>query len=186
MRINTLSAVSLCVLFSACSQDSQQVESDPEIPLISAAASGDLPQLQQLLENKPEIDIRDHCEWTPLMKASLNGHLKVVETLLLAGAEANLTDRGGYSPLMLAASNNHAAVVGLLLEYGAEVNQVEDTNGWTALIWAAKQGHQATVIALLEHGAATKLKDHSDKTAKAWAQKGGFDTIVDLIDKSES
>ena len=185
MRTTICYLVSLSFLLSACEQTSQQSDAEGVNPLISAAETGDLTLLDQLIEKNSLIDVRDQCEWTPLMKAALNGHLKSVQSLLLAGAEPNLTEKGGYSPLMLAASNNHSNIVRILLEYGANANQIENTNGWTALIWAAKQGHQKTIKTLLQHRANTNHRDYSGKTAKDWALEGKYNRVIDLIDQSD-
>jgi ankyrin repeat protein len=184
MRNSCLLLIPCLLLISACNQAPQEIDASQTPPLLSAAESGDIHTLDQLLKSGYEVDSRDSCQWTPLMKASLNGHLESVKRLIAAGAAVNLMDQGGYTAMMLAASNNHAEIVQLLLEHGAEVNQVENTNGWTALIWAANQGHLETIKVLLDHQANPGLKDHALKTAEDWAMEKGFEHITSLIRRS--
>jgi uncharacterized protein len=160
-----------------CGENSNQLEEGTTPPLITAAETGDLATLKQLLQQQP-ADVYDSCQWTPLMKASLNGHTAAAEQLLASRASVDLGDKGGYTALMLAASNNHAPLIRLLLQNGAEINHQEQTQGWTALIWAAKRGHSDTVGVLLEMGADKTIRDHKGITAQEWALKNDHADIA--------
>lgn len=179
-RIRILLPWILGLALAGCGEETTLAESDAPA-LIVAAEHNDLAQLDRLLNDKPAVDVRDHCEWTPLMKAALNGHLQVAERLLAAGAQTGLGDKGGYTALMLAASNNHAGLVRLLLEYGADPNHRERTHGWTALIWAAKRGHLASVDALLQAGADTRFLDNDHMSALDWALQNKHAPIAQLL-----
>lgn len=121
-------------------------------PLVTAAETGDLAAVEQLLGKNGSADLRDSCDWTALMKAALNGHKDIVQRLIAHGAEIDAVDEGGYTALMLAASNNHLEIVGFLLQAGANINHHEHTNGWTASSWASRQGHGDMVALLKKHG----------------------------------
>ncbi len=174
----------LCILaivlqLLGCGQENSQHETSTP-PLITAAESGDLATLKQLLQNN-SADSYDSCQWTPLMKASLNGHHEVAVELLTARASVDLGDKGGYTALMLAASNNHHTLARLLLENGADINHQESTQGWTALIWSAKRGHLETVKVLMGAGADIRIRDNSGMHAGDWAVKNHHRDIARLL-----
>jgi ankyrin repeat protein len=172
----------LSLLLLGCGQQPEEAPStDP--PLITAAESGDMGRLEQLLSASDNPNVRDSCQWTPLMKAAHNGHLPVVERLLLLNAEVDLADKGGYTALLLAASNNHVAIIERLHAAGANLDQQEQTNGWTALIWAATKGHKASVERLLALGANPNLKDFKGRTARDWAELQQHEEILPLCVK---
>ncbi|MCP3668916.1 MAG: ankyrin repeat domain-containing protein [Gammaproteobacteria bacterium] len=175
--------LTLSAILMGCGQESNQPEETSTPALISAAESGDLATLKQLLQQQ-QADVYDSCQWTPLMKASLNGHREVAEQLLFSQASIDLSDKRGYTALMLAASNNHWELVELLLRQGADINHVELTQGWTALIWSAKRGHLDTVRVLLDQGANTTIKDHQGKTARDWALSNKHINISQMISGS--
>lgn len=172
----------LSFLLLACGNDREQDTSKDSVPaLVTAAETGDLTQVEQLLAESSQTDVVDSCQWTPLMKAALNGHIAVVERLLAEGADVNLTDKGGYTALHLAASNNHADIVEMLLQRGAEVDAREQTMGWTALLWAAKEGHRESVAVLLQHGANIELPDFQGATPLDWAKRNQHVDVVELL-----
>ncbi len=176
----TIYLLTLSAVLMGCGQESNQPEETTTPALISAAESGDLTTLKQLLQQQ-QADVYDSCQWTPLMKASLNGHREVAEQLLISQASIDLGDQGGYTALMLAASNNHWELVELLLRQGADINHVELTQGWTALIWSAKRGHLDTVKVLLSQGADTTIQDHQGRTARNWAVSNNHIKISQLL-----
>ncbi|MEN8177051.1 MAG: ankyrin repeat domain-containing protein [Pseudomonadota bacterium] len=184
MQIALLPIWLLIFILTGCSETEPTPGTDIDPPLITAAESGDISALSQLLGERPVIDVRDACQWTPLMKAALNGHLQAARQLVAAGASIDLTDKGGYTAMMLAASNNHSEVVEFLLGKDADVDQAENTAGWTALIWAAKLGHFETVKILLDHKANPNLADFKGKRAIDWAIAGNFEAISSLLTAS--
>ncbi|MDJ0832207.1 MAG: ankyrin repeat domain-containing protein [Gammaproteobacteria bacterium] len=157
---------------------------DQPLSLLDAAEQGDLQSMDDFLQGRQLLNMRDACRWKPLMKAALNGHYPAVKKLLDKGAEVDLVDKGGYTAMMLAASNNFADVVELLLENGAEVDHVEQTHGWSALIWSAKRGHVETVEVLLQHEADRSIRDDKQMSALQYAEQNGFDGIVRLLTAS--
>lgn len=69
------------------------------LPLLLAAGSGDLDELNDLIARGMDVNARDqrgdHPGWTVLMTAAEAGHLEVVEALLAAGAVVNRSNRDG-------------------------------------------------------------------------------------------
>lgn len=174
----------IALLWSLAGCDSDPQSSAQPLSLLDAAEQGDLPAMDDFLQGRQLLNMRDACLWTPLMKAALNGHYPAVRKLLDKGAEVDLVDKGGYTAMMLAASNNFADVVELLLENGAEVDHVEQTHGWSALIWSAKRGHIDTVKVLLQYHADRSIRDDKQMTALQYAAQHGFDGIVALLSAS--
>ena len=60
-----------------------------ESKLIKAAEKGDLSTVQELVQNKVNIDCQDSEGFTPLHKAAAYNHLEVVKYLLRQGANPN-------------------------------------------------------------------------------------------------
>jgi ankyrin repeat protein len=88
---------------------------------ITAAANGDLEEVELLVNAIKNIDEGDYDKRTALHLAAGEGHVKVVEFLLKHGANPNAEDRWGGRPLEDAMRNQHAACVTLLKKYGAQL-----------------------------------------------------------------
>ena len=115
--------------------------------LMSAARTGDVAQLKQLLQSGSKADTKDSHGWTPLMAATEKGHGQAVRALLMWGANVNVQNDRGLSPLMLAATEGHDGIVELLLKAGADP-RFKDKRGWTALKWAELSKHEKVVTLL--------------------------------------
>ena len=103
-----------------------------ETPLHLAAMQGKLEDVNSLLEQKADVNAKDHAGWTPLHEACHLGYLEIAEKLLDAGA---LIDVPGYendTPLIDAVSTNKIDMVTFLLQRGANVN-LRNSDGKTAL-----------------------------------------------------
>jgi hypothetical protein len=71
-----------------------------EIPLLSAAAYGDLAAVKYLIEEKAvQIDCTNSKEETPLLLACCYGHVEIVDYLLDHRANAALESKLGENPL---------------------------------------------------------------------------------------
>ena len=118
--------------------------------LLQAAASGNLPMVQQLLQST-HANFRDYDRRTALHVAASEGHLPVCEYLVTqAGAHVNRSDRWGGSPLDDAHRHRHAAVVHFLRQHGATTGSGNRTNN---LITAAAAGDVDEVRLLLNYTA---------------------------------
>lgn len=90
-------------------------------PVASAAASGDLAEVQRLLDRGASVDA--YCidyQFPALVGAAARGHVEVVELLLRRGANPSLRNSDGRSALRLARENGHKEVLELLETYGGE------------------------------------------------------------------
>lgn len=68
-------------------------------PLLQAARTADLPQLDRLLQQGAPLNAADAAGRTPLILAVMQGHTAVVQRLLAAGANTALIDKEGLNAL---------------------------------------------------------------------------------------
>jgi hypothetical protein len=84
------------------------------------AGTGDVEQLNQLLNQGAEVNAGDRTGVTALMRAAYHGQLQMVRALIEHGADPNATDRGGLNALTMAKHAGHQEVVEALLSLGAK------------------------------------------------------------------
>jgi hypothetical protein len=84
-----------------------------------AAETGDLPQLEKLLQGGIDLESRDGAGRTALMRATLAGNTAAVELLLVHGADPNAADAQGTTPLEAARTLDFGAVAEALRHHGA-------------------------------------------------------------------
>lgn len=152
--------------------------------LHSAAATGNLPGVQQVLQQAPAlVEVRNVDDYTPLHRAAEAGHAAVVAFLLEHGADAQARiayrDLRGIpvtcfsTVLYLAAAEGHAEVVSLLLQAGADPNSSNTANDEAPLHVAAAHGHVAVITALLAGKAEVNIIDAARRTPLHAAVDGG-------------
>jgi len=83
-------------------------------PLVSAAESGDLERVDQLLGSGISIDQTDARGRTALLIATLRGDVPMVKRLLAAGARADVADQSGDTALAAAQRQGSAELTRLL------------------------------------------------------------------------
>ncbi len=93
---------------------------DTRSALATAAARGDLEEIDRLLEGGARIDARQpRGGSTALSNAALHGRLDVARHLIERGAKVEATNRDGNTPLHVAAFLCNTEIVQLLLDRGA-------------------------------------------------------------------
>jgi uncharacterized protein len=147
MKHTRLNIVVCAVLFlSAC-------HGKPETPLTTAAQSGNLAQVQEVLASGASVDETGGFGFTPLIWAARQGHVSVVRELLKHGANPELrAGVNGWTPLMHAIHKGQEAAAMALVDAGAAIDAT-DGRGTTALIMAAGYGYSGIVKGLLKRGA---------------------------------
>jgi ankyrin repeat protein len=88
--------------------------------LVDASASGDVTEVNRLLDSGAMVDANARDDWTPLTIASREGHLEVVQVLIKRGASVNLTEGGGHTALFWAMKYGHSSIEKVLLAAGAK------------------------------------------------------------------
>jgi ankyrin repeat protein len=110
--------------------------------LHTAAFTGSLEKVRQLIQAGVDVNSADLYGWTPLHDAAIQGHTEVVKLLLAAGAQVDAQDKEDlYTPLHDAVRMNHAEIVQLLLAAGASPSIVDKWNK-TALNIAQEHAYQ--------------------------------------------
>lgn len=130
--------------------------------LYEAAESGDLSDINRLLDAGANVNCALDGDGSPLIGAARAGHLAAVRLLLDREADPNLAVSGDGNPLIMAAREGHASIVELLLDRGAEIDQMVEGDE-NALIQASGEGHLQVVKLLVSRGA--------DVNARAWVER---------------
>jgi len=130
--------------------------------LYEAAESGDISDINELLNSGANVNCALRGDGSPLIGAARKGRLAAVRLLLERGADPNMSVSGDGNPLIVAASWGHSDVVSLLLDRGASIDQIVpgDEN---ALIQASAKGQLNVVKLLVTRGA--------DVNARAWDEQ---------------
>lgn len=96
----------------------QKITSLDNFALLQACASGDLAQVEDIIDQGVDVNCADYDDRTPLHLAAAEGRALIVSMLLEKGAKINVTDRFGRTP-MDEANKNGNAVVKKRLQAGA-------------------------------------------------------------------
>jgi ankyrin repeat protein len=163
------------------------IEHGAVLDLFEAAAAGEQPRVEALLEADPgAINAHAPDGFTPLGLAAFFGHQALVERLLANGADPNVGSSNNMRvmPLHSAAANRDPAVAhaiaALLLDYGAEVNARQE-GGYTPLHEAASSGKLELARLLLLFGADPSLAADDGSLPAALAARHGRHEVVRLL-----
>ncbi|HEU4507532.1 MAG TPA: ankyrin repeat domain-containing protein [Pyrinomonadaceae bacterium] len=99
------------------------------------AETGEVNQLERVLERAGDVNARNKHGMTALMRAAHQGHEPMVRALLRHGADPNLTRNDKFTALALAAFFGHTDTVRTLIEHGAKTEVVTRCNT-SAYMWA--------------------------------------------------
>ena len=81
-----------------------------------ACENGHTTIVQNLLQNKANINAQDHNGWTPLYFACYYGKTENVHVLLNLNADPNIHNNDNESPLMAAWAKGHVQIVKIMLQ----------------------------------------------------------------------
>ena len=167
-----------------------------DLPLHSAAASGDVQLLRAALRLLPgQLNERDGRGRTPLHCAIDCQQHGCLRELLAASADTELAYRDGATPLRSAASKALPWAVRELLEAGAKMDAA-NKQGQTALHMAALGGQEpwpseerdltACIHLLLAAGANACAKDSGGRTPLDSARQGGRQGCLEALQAAAS
>lgn len=123
----------------------------------------------------------------PLLALSVrHKHRTIVQLLLGSGVEVNTVsgDRGNTA-LMDAASDGSVDILTDLIDAGADLEQ-QSKNGQTALILSTGNGRKEVAEVLIRAGADVTKTDLLGMNARKYSQLFHLDSVVQLIDQTES
>lgn len=124
-----------------------------EDALFEAAKSGDLSQVQQLVESGADVNAVGEHHLTPCLWAYFSGHTEVVKYLLSRGGNINYDGFDEGTLLTFAAFTGDVAFIPYLLDAGAEIDHAMPRGGETALHHAADNEQTDAVRLLIQCGA---------------------------------
>ncbi|CAE7321424.1 Ank3 [Symbiodinium natans] len=156
---------------------------EQEEELTAVAGSGDVPQLERILQRPQCPDIGANSEEedeTPLCYASSEGHGDAVRLLLEARADANAPNGEGDRPLLLASIHCHPEIVDLLLGARADMD-VCGSDEETPLYLAAAEGHLDVACLLLRARADLEATNYDEETPLFTACEFGQQALVALL-----
>jgi ankyrin repeat protein len=152
-----------------------------DLPLVTAAKSGDASAVRRLLQQRVDVDGSEPDGTAALHWAVHGERVDIADLLIRAGAKVNAANRYGATPLWLAAVSGNAAMLQLLLEAGADANAA-NADGETALMAAARSGRAPAVRALLDRGARVDVKEGwRGQTPLMWAAAEGHAAVIQLL-----
>ena len=153
-------------------------------PLHSAAGSGDVDKVREILEHdKYNVNCTDSMGQTPLHCACAEGNLNVVRVLISKyKADTSIQDAHGTTVVMVAALGGHVDIVQALLhEYHCPF-ATKDKTGQAVLHYACKGGNASLVQTLIrKHKADVNARDDQNNTSLHLAAVAGKSEVVQSL-----
>ena len=119
--------------------------------LLKAVREGQLQQVQSLIQQGAEVNVRGLDGSSPLLLATADNQVEIARALIEAGADVNQKNRIQDSPYLLAGASGYNQILSLTLSHGADLKSTNRYGG-TALIPACERGHVETVRLLIAAG----------------------------------
>lgn len=147
--------------------------------IFDLVGNGTAIDLEELLKQHPDVEIRGTDQMTPLMLAAKKGDLGMVRLLVKQGARLNINKP--QTALAYAALHGHAEVAEHLLEHGADPNMGEDPSRTPPLMRACEAGRADIVCNLLRRGAEVNRQNANGCTPLMDATDSNNPEIVSLL-----
>src|SRR5262245_12968712 len=151
------------------------------VPLVTAAKTGDRAAVRSLLNGIPEKVIAGPEGTAALVWAASRNDLEMAEMLLRAGADAKAANEFGATALYAAAGSAELPITQKLIAAGADPNAAL-VSGETALMQAARRGSVDIVQALLAAKADPNAKEkNGGQNALMWAMAGKQSAVAEAL-----
>jgi ankyrin repeat protein len=124
------------------------IQVQPNEELLEAASKGNLTDVNFLMEQGIDVNVKNSFNYTALILSATNGHTQVVEALLKAGAEVNAANVYSETALLFAVKNDHVDIVKILIQAKANVD-VTDIQGHSPLSYACVREDREIAFYLL-------------------------------------
>ncbi|MEP1537987.1 MAG: ankyrin repeat domain-containing protein [Paracoccaceae bacterium] len=118
-----------------------------------AAHQGNSAQIERLLAEGADPNVRDNARRTPIHVAAFASHDDVITILATGGADMNALENRVYDVLTIAAVADDPELVSLAMTLGNRPDLITSVYDGTALIAAAHLGHHEVVARLVMGGA---------------------------------
>ncbi|MEP6067550.1 MAG: ankyrin repeat domain-containing protein [Paracoccaceae bacterium] len=118
-----------------------------------AAHQGNSAQIERLLAEGADPNVRDNALRTPIHVAAFASHDDVITILATGGADMNALENRVYDVLTIAAVADDPELVTLAMTLGNRPDLITSVYDGTALIAAAHLGHHEVVARLVTGGA---------------------------------
>lgn len=181
-HLSSTRTLAMAALLAIICSGASAASPTPYRNLIDAAAAGDLPAVQALLQAGANPNERRHSEETALMRAADGKHLEIVRTLLTAKANVNAS-AAGWTALLYAATRGHVEIARLLLAAGANPDPAAPMlgGGRTPLMLALSEGRMDMAGLLLEYGANVNATTNYGATPLRFAVWGSSPAHIRMI-----
>ena len=157
-----------------------QFDPGPDHELATAVADGDLSGVQELINNRADINQPQGDGLTPLHLAFLTGNEAIARVLLENNATLKVKTAEGWTTLHCAAKRGVESAIRLCLDHGADI-KARTRDGQTALHKVCKSGSVASTKLLIERGAKLEAADDWGWRPLHTASSAGFKDIVELL-----
>lgn len=154
-----------------------------DLPLHSAATTGQLEVLRFLVESGAEVDAGDSDRSTALHVAAVRGHPACVAYLIDQGADLAFQDNNGSWSLSFAVAGANLEVAGMLIKAGAPLD-LTSANGMTLLHYAALRNLPEVCDQLVSAGADVNGIDTWDRSALWFAAGNGNSEMTGTLIKA--
>jgi len=149
-------------------------------PLIEAAKSADWQAVQDLLDQRTDVNAVALDGATALQWASYWDDVETAKLLIGAGADVNAVNDLGAGPLWIASLNASPEMVRTLLEAGADPNATLIA-GEAPIMTAARSGNPQVVQRLLAAGADPNVGGVRGQTALMWAAGQQHSDVIGVL-----
>ena len=174
-------AIGVMLLITQLASTTLYADSQTDNSLFVVARSGDLVQLEQLLEQGGNPNSTNAQGFTPLILAAYYGHIPLVERLIQSGSKACAVDSKGSNAMMGAAFRGHIDMIQCLLENAnCDVNH-RNLAGQTTLMMAALCGREDIIDLLMKYDADPSIQDAAGNRAASLAMGQGQQLLAEKL-----